>query len=339
MVEWFSASFPGASQTEVIDGIQVVRAGRQWTVHWHAFWRYRENVGRRFDTVIDEINTIPFFTPLWVGVPSFALILQLAREVWWYESRFPLNALGYALEPLYLSVYRHTPVFTCSASTASDLRMLDFKSDVNIVPVGIDQVDEPAHKKRTEQTFIYVGRLTPSKRVDHIIKAFAIFRSETRAGRLQLVGDGPKECIEQLRRLANRLGVNDSVEFCGWLPDHSKRKYMAQAHVLLMASVREGWGLVVTESNACGTPAVVYDVPGLRDSVRHGHTGLVVRPMPEKLAEGMLRLLQDPNEYQRLQRNALEWSKTFTYSRGISIIATRIGAARSPRDAVESRDS
>ena len=49
---------------------------------------------------------------------------------------------------------------------------------------------------------------------------------------------------------------------------------MAEAHVLLMTSVREGWGLVVTEANACGTPAVVYNVPGLRDSVRNEETGL-----------------------------------------------------------------
>src|SRR5438552_13117190 len=91
-VEWFTASFPGAVAEEIVDGVRVVRAGRQWTVHFRAIQHYRGRLRGHFDAVIDQINTVPFFTPLWADVPTFAMIWQLAREVWWYESRFPLNA-------------------------------------------------------------------------------------------------------------------------------------------------------------------------------------------------------------------------------------------------------
>jgi glycosyltransferase involved in cell wall biosynthesis len=100
---------------------------------------------------------------------------------------------------------------------------------------------------------------------------------------------------------------------------------MSEATALLMASAREGWGLVVTECNACGTPAVVYDVPGLRDSVRHMETGLVVRSSPHSMADGMLRLTRDPELFERLRLEAQSWSRTFTYEQGTRIVGDTIG--------------
>jgi glycosyltransferase involved in cell wall biosynthesis len=289
--------------------------------------RYHKALRGKFDAVIDEVNTIPFFAPLWAGVPVFALIWQLAREVWWYESRFPLNAIGYGLEPIYLRAYSATPVFTFSPSTADDLRQLGFRAEVNVVPVGIEQADWAAHAKRRNPTFVYVGRLTPSKRVHEIIEALAIYRLEAGTGFLKLIGNGSTAYVQRLMRLARHLGVADSVEFCGWLRGLAKHQHMAEAHALVMASVREGWGLAVTECNACGTPAIVYDVPGLRDSVRHMETGLVVHPTPRDLAAGMLQLLADSGEYQRIQSTALEWSRSLSYPKSVRIIAERIAAA------------
>jgi glycosyltransferase involved in cell wall biosynthesis len=323
-VEWFTASFPGATREETIDGIKIVREGRQWSVHVHAFRRYRSRLRDRFDAVIDETNTIPFFTPLWAGVPVFLMIWQLAREVWWYESRFPLNAIGYAVEPIYLRAYRHTPVFTFSPSTAADLRALGFRGDITVVPVGVEPVDIPPQPKSKEPTFIYVGRLAPSKRVHQIVEAFAVFRYAVGSGRLLLVGTGSRQYVRKLVRLASQLGVSDSVEQFGWLQGPAKRQQMAEAHALVMASAREGWGLVVTECNVCGTPAVVYDVPGLRDSVRHRQTGLVVRPTPQDLAEGMLELINDRDLYLRLRNAAIDWGRTFTYEAGALLIQEKL---------------
>ena len=65
-----------------MDGVQIVREGRQWSVHWKAFMHYRKTIQDRFDVVIDEVNTMPFFTPIWARIPSVMLIYQLAREVW-----------------------------------------------------------------------------------------------------------------------------------------------------------------------------------------------------------------------------------------------------------------
>jgi glycosyltransferase involved in cell wall biosynthesis len=312
-VEWFSASFPGAPAAEDMDGIRIVRAGRQWTVHMHALNRYRGSIRNHFDVVIDEVNTMPFFTPFWAGIPTYMLIFQLARKVWWYESPFPISAIGYAIEPLYLMVYRHTPAFTISRSTEQDLRRLGFKGAITLIPIGIEKVASAPRAKADTPTFLYVGRLAPSKRIGHMLDALAQFRKATGIGTLWLVGSGSDGYRRSLVKRVHRMNLEDSVVFWGRVSSHQKLRLMTEAHALLMTSVREGWGLVVTEANACGTPAIVYDVPGLRDSVRDGSTGLVVAPKPSALSEAMIRLTTDAGLYSRLVAEGRRWSATISF--------------------------
>lgn len=298
----------------------MVRSGHQWSVHAKAIARYRGRLRDRFDVVIDEVNTMPFFTPLWAGIPSVLLMFQLAREVWWYESRFPINALGYALEPWYLRPYRRTAAFTISQSTINDLQRLGFRGPITLVPIGLETIAAPTVERAAVPTFLYVGRLAPSKRVHEILEAFRQFRRADEPARLWLVGDGDPAYVRRLRLMATRSGIEGDVEFLGRLDPDAKHRRMAQAQALLVASVREGWGLVVTEAAACGTPSIVYDVPGLRDAVRHEVTGLVVRPTPDGMAAAMRRLIQDPALAQRLGAAALAWSKTFNYDHSAEVL-------------------
>jgi glycosyltransferase involved in cell wall biosynthesis len=328
-VEWFTAMFPGAAQETTLDGVHIVRGGRQWSVHLAAMRRYRRRLSGTFDVVIDEVNTIPFFTPLWANIPRLILIFQLAREVWWHESRLPLSAIGYAAEPIYLRTYRHTPALTISNSTEVDLRNLGFAGVIKVLPMGLEPMTVPSVPKADNTTFLYVGRMAPSKRVHDIIHAFALYREAGHDGRLWLVGDGPTDYATSLKGLVQRLGLEGFVEFLGRLPHDAKHERMARAHVLLMASVREGWGLSIVEANACGTPAVVYDVPGLRDAVRNNQTGFVVPPTPKGLAEGMERITADSNLYKRLASAALRWSSTLSFDTAAKEFREAVVAATS----------
>jgi glycosyltransferase involved in cell wall biosynthesis len=274
----------------------------------------------RFDAVIDEVNTMPFFTPLWAGVPVFMLIFQLAREVWWYESPFPISAIGYMLEPLYLRIYRRTPVFTISKSTESDLRRLGFTSPITIVPIGIEQPNVGTLSKPDASTFLYVGRLAPSKRIEHMIDALA--REKTGNGTLWLVGTGAESYMKALNLRTQRLSIHSNVVFWGRLSSVEKQQLMSRASALLVTSAREGWGLVVTEANACGTPAIVYDVPGLRDSVRNEVTGLVVSPNRIQLTSAMLRVASEPGLREKLASQAQTWSSSFVFDNSARAVAS-----------------
>ena len=323
-VEWFVAGFPGGAAEDVLDGVRIVRAGKQWTVHWNAMRHYRHKLRGRFDVVVDEVNTIPFFTPVWADVPSLLLIYQLAREVWWYESRPPLSAIGYAAEPAYLRVYRTTPAMTISASTEDDLRRLGVTAPITVLPIGLEPMRIPVVSKETAPTFIYVGRMAPSKRVHDIVAAFGLFREAHDESRLWLVGDGDDAYLDRLRRQVREAGLGQAVELLGRLPADEKHERMARAHVLLMASVREGWGLSIAEAGACGTPSVVYDVPGLRDAVRNNETGLVVSPTPEAMARGMSDLLADGGRYARIAQEARRWSGTFSFDAAAAVFRATI---------------
>ena len=105
-----------------------------------------------------------------------------------------------------------------------------------------------------------------------------------------LIGDGPKAYVKLLNALVAQLGLTDAVQFCGWLDGTAKHRRMSEATALLMASAREGWGLVVTEAAASGTVSIGYDVPGLRDSIG-ASGGVLTRADPVSLATGLVGLL------------------------------------------------
>jgi glycosyltransferase involved in cell wall biosynthesis len=98
-----------------------------------------------------------------------------------------------------------------------------------------------------------------------------------------------------------------------------------------MASAREGWGLVVTEANSVGTPAIVYDRPGLRDSTLHERTGLIADPSPEALAAGIRRALTDSALYQRLSAGATAWAAEFTWDRSSELFERALRAVIAKR--------
>jgi glycosyltransferase involved in cell wall biosynthesis len=154
---------------------------------------------------------------------------------------------------------------------------------------------------------IYLGRLVRSKLPGHAIQAFKRVRSKFPEAELWVVGDG------YLRHELER-NAPEGVRFFGRINDEDKFDLLQRAHVLMMPSVREGWGISVLEANAAGTPAVGYDVPGLRDSIVDGITGLLVPASDIKaLSEAAVTLLSDRSTWQTMSTNALEWSRKFSW--------------------------
>jgi len=276
-VTWFCASVPGRPSYEIVDGVTIIRRGGRFSVYTEARKYYERQGLGRFDLVIDEVNTRPFEAVRWAGdTPVVALAHQIAREVWFHEMPWPGALLGrFFLEPRWLRRLRDVPVLTVSASSKESLAAFGV-TDVTVVPEGIDPVRRPEVEREAVPTAVFVGRLARNKRPDEAIEAFRLFRRKVPEARLWLIGDGPMHG-KLLRRLP------EGVELLGRLSDSEKQVRLARAHCLLATSVREGWGLTVTEAAQMGTPAVAYDVAGLRDSVR-ASGGLLVRPRPEALA-------------------------------------------------------
>ncbi|WP_255454121.1 glycosyltransferase family 4 protein [Thermococcus sp. 2319x1] len=158
-------------------------------------------------------------------------------------------------------------------------------------------------RKEDEFTAIFVGRLTPTKKPEDAIMAFKMFDK----GKLWVVGRG--ELMEKLKNQYNY----DNIEFKGFVPEKEKIELMKRAHVLLVPGIREGWGRVVIEANALGTPVIGYNVPGLRDSIKHNYNGLLCESNPKAMSEALEELYEDEEFRKRLSENALEWAKRFSW--------------------------
>src|SRR5262249_42644512 len=189
-------------------GVEIVRGGGRLGVYRAArrFWSRRRGT---FDVVIDEINTRPFMTPRWIrDTPIVALIHQLAREIWFYETPYPLAVLGrYVLEPWWLRAYREVPALTVSRSSADSLARYHGWRDVAVVREGHTPLPAPELPKEPEPTIVFLGRLVAMKRPEDAIAAFRLASQDTPA-KLWVIGDGP--LLPRLRATAPA-----SVEFLG----------------------------------------------------------------------------------------------------------------------------
>ncbi len=310
-VTLFTSEFPGCRRKEVLDGIRIVRAGGRFGVYWNAKRLYRRFFSKKgHDVVIDEINTRPFFAPKFVknGEKVVALIHQLAREYWFYETPFPVSYIGYHfLEDRWLRNYVDVPTVTVSESTKRDLLDLGFKK-VFVVPEGLDfKPLKRVPEKEKHPVVVYVGRLKRAKRPDHAVKAFRIVKEKVPAAELWVLGDGPFR-----RNLEGMAG--EGVRFFGDLSDVERRDWVGRSWVLVNPSLREGWGLNVVEANGFGVPCVAYDVAGLRDSVKNGETGLLAEAgNVEDLAEKVVTVLNDDTLRKEFSQNALEYSGKFDW--------------------------
>jgi glycosyltransferase involved in cell wall biosynthesis/O-antigen/teichoic acid export membrane protein len=280
----FSAAVPGKPAEELIDGVRVIRRGGRVGVYRAARRYWQREAAGQYDVVLDCVNTRPFLCPRFVrDVPVVALVHQVAREVWHYETPWPVALLGrYLLEPWWLRAYRDVPVVTVSASSRESLADYGLRR-VTVVPEGWVPAFPPPVEKEPVPTAVFVGRLSANKRPEHAIRAFGLARRQLPDARLWVIGSGPEEA--RLRALAG-----PGVTFLGHVTEDVKRDRMGRAHALVATSVREGWGLVVTEAAATGTVAIGYDVAGLRDSVP-ASGGTLTRADPESLAAGLVDLL------------------------------------------------
>ena len=283
-VTLFASSVAGRPEREAVEGVEIVRRGGRLGVYREARRFWEEQEARSFDVVVDEINTRPFLTPHFVrGTPIVALIHQLAREIWFYETPFPVSVVGrYVLEPRWLRPYRDVPALTVSRSSADSLSRHHGWQDVTVIPEGSEPHPIPVVVREHDPTVIYLGRLVGMKQPGHALRAFGLLRGRFPQARLWVIGDGPL-----LRRLRRRAPAG--VTFLGRLEADEVRERLARAHVLVATSVREGWGLNVSEAAACGTPSIGYSVAGLVDSIP-ASGGALVEPNPEALARALAEL-------------------------------------------------
>jgi glycosyltransferase involved in cell wall biosynthesis len=310
------AGYSGATVKEVIDGYTVIRVGNRWTVYVAAYRYYQTHLRGWADLVIDEVNTIPFFAKFYVREKNILFIHMLCRKIWFYQITFPLSLIGYLLEPLYLRILNDRQVITVSESTKQELHTLGFKH-IHLISEGITLKPVTSLSrinKCTRPTILALGAMRAMKQTGHILTAFEFAKKQIPDLQLIIAGDDSGRYGNTIRMRSKRSPFAKDIQFLGKVDARKKIALMQQAHLLCVTSVKEGWGLTVTEANSQGTPAVVYNTDGLRDSVKHDHTGIVcAQNQPKILASNIVDLLGDMDKYANLQKNAWAWSREITF--------------------------
>ena len=321
--------FNGAAQEELKDGFKIIRVGGRWSVYFNACKYYKKYLVDWPDLVIDEINTIPFFAKFYVKQRNILFIHQLCRKIWFYQMFFPLNIIGYLLEPIYLRLLNDRKVITVSESTKKDLIKLGFKKEnISIISEGIElfPVDNLESIKKFEKpTILSLGTVRSMKRTDQVIKAFEIAKKSIPDLQLIVAGDASDAYGEKVLKLINNSKYSDSIQCLGRVNTEKKTELMQKSHLIAVTSVKEGWGLIVTEANSQGTPAVVYNVDGLRDAVKNNITGIICdRNTPKNLAEKIVGILNRPFQYRPFQENGLRWSKEINFENSYKQLVLKI---------------
>ena len=333
--------YPGSGPEEAIDGIRVVRMGGSNTFNFSVYRNLAALVREgRYDIVIDDLNKVPFFSP-WIvrDRPVLAILMHLFRGSIFKEALFPLASYVWLAETAIPLAYRSCRFAVLSESSKSDtVRVGIDPGRITVIPPGTDferyrpragiandgsrssddgprkpgpqsQIDD---RESQMPVVLHVGRLKKYKSTDHLLRASRLLLDRGRKHRVVVVGTG--DDLPRLEKLAGRLGLGDAVEFTGFVPEDEKLAWYRRAAVLSENSVKEGWGLIVMEANGCGTPVVVADSPGLRDSSRDGVNGLVY-PYGDvaALAERLERLLGDDVLRRRLGTQAVDWARQWTW--------------------------
>jgi len=310
------SGFGGASTTAALDGIRVHRVGSRFTFPLHARRAYARLVGsHRPDVVVEDLNKVPLFTRRWRPPRLVVLTHHLFGATAFREESLPVAAATWLCERPLAAAYRGTPFEAVSQSTRGDLVARGIPaSDITVIYNGVD-VDAltPSPNERSAiPLFAYLGRLKRYKRVDLVIRSFALL--DRPDARLEIVGKGDDR--DRLERLVTKLHLEDRVRFLGYVSEVEKRAVLRRAWASVLASPKEGWGISNLESAACGTPVIAADAPGIRESVLDGETGFLVPGSDvAAYAAAMRGLVESPELVDTLGSSARRFAETFTWER------------------------
>lgn len=275
---------------------------------WGCFWHLLRN-RHRYDVV--HTAAFPYFSLLAaraaraLGGPPVAVDWH---EVWsrayWREYLGPLGGIGYAVQRLCVRLTE--TAFAFSRLHAARLREEGLRGEPVVLPGEYAGPFDPENDAgERSRSVLFAGRFIPEKRVTAVPAALAEARRRDPSIAATMLGDGPER--PALAARIAELGLANAVECPGFVDQERLRREMARAMCLLLPSRREGYGAVVVEAAALGTPSIVVAGPdnAATELIEPGVNGLVApSDSPEDLAGAILEIAADP---ERFRRSTREW--------------------------------
>jgi glycosyltransferase involved in cell wall biosynthesis len=258
-----------------------------------------------FDAVVTVNTPLPWL--VFTSIPKISIVHHLALCSFFDTHPFPLDWLGYAAQRCGIYVSGYGRVVTVSKSSARTLIENGVSPDkITIIKNGINVNDYGTGMGRDNPSILFLGGLETYKGADRLPeihrKAEDIYGESIR---LDIAGrDGGVS-----GQITSYCSETPSAHYHGFVSEGEKQRLLQQAWLLLLPSRVEGYGIVAIEANACATPVVGTDVKGLRDSIKHEQTGLLVAEDTDKLAVTVVNLLCNKSFRVELGRQGREWAE------------------------------
>ena len=274
----------------------------------------------RFDVVhvhssIISASPLAYATTFWCQRLHIANVLT-SHSVWKNTTR-----LAWLLRHCSKAAFERTQWTTVSRHTARGMERAGLPN-VTVLPNGIDVAAWKVERKiAPELRVTSVMRMNIKKRPQDLVRAPYLRGSAGLAGaratlpvRFTLVGDGPYR--RHVERLAEQLGLGDSVEFAGRLSREQIKKVFEQTDLFVLPTVLEAFGIAVLEARCAGLPAVVIGSSGAAELIQDGIQGRLAADRHE-MAAIIAQLLGDPAARRRMSQNARGKVEQFDWSRVI----------------------
>ena len=324
-VTFVSSRFPGSKAEESVNGVHVVRFGSAFTMVFILFFYYFMHLRGRFDVVVEDVLSgprIPFFGSLYIRERTVGIIFQRQKELFQHQFSYPVAFAMSSVERLLVLAYHRKAIVVDSLRVKKDLQAIGYKANkMTVVHPGVPdsflaQTGLPSFSERPLQV-LCLTKLRRYKLIEDAI--FAIKNVRKILPECQLVIAGRTNEMdpgyeEELHNLVNRLNLNENVRFIKDETLEEKVELLASSRVLVLPSALEGFGMVVIEANAYGTPVVASDgVPA--DAALNGYNAIVVpRNDIPAFSAAIFSLLTDKKRWNLMSQNSVEWATHFSWS-------------------------
>ncbi len=329
-VTLFSSKGKNQETHESYDGVKYIRKGSRMTVYfWAAFYYIFniKNIRKENEFIIDVENGLPFFSPIYSNKPKVMLLHHFHNGQWFIEFPFPFGIIGYCVERFLMPfVYKNTRVVTVSNSSKLDLEVMGIPSKNVVIAYNgtnlpIQEQPDILEDLFDRPTVLYLGRLRSYKRVDFALSAVAEIKKNIPNVNLIIAGKGDDE--DRLIALSKQLGIENNIEFVGFVDENEKVELLKKSWVFVNPSSKEGWGVVNIEANHFGTPVVGFNVYGVRDSVKDGVSGFLAENYDD-FADKIRLLLSDKLLVNKFGKTCKDWANNFSWDKTVDVFEKEI---------------
>ena len=289
---------------------------------------FKPLLAERFDII--DASVFPYFscfTGKIVSVIKKTPLVLTWHEVWddyWYEYMGKIGIFGLLIERMVSRLTAHN--IAVSQFTKQNLKKINAKTCSYVIPNGIDlnQINS-IPPDPNDLDIIFAGRLVKEKNVTLLMEALSLVKKKIPGIKVGIVGDGPEK--SKLQANCKNIGLDENVWFYGFTEYESLIGLMKSSKILVLPSLREGFGMVVVEAFACGLPVVTVNSP--MNAAKYLITeknGFVVEDSPNPLAMRIIELLESGGySLKMMSEEAKKTSMNFDWESIVTTLQSKYG--------------